>query len=677
LGLWAFIIGIRLLQLQVFDYGELTQRAQRQQQRTIEVEPRRGVIYDRSGHELAMSVSVDSIFAVPSEIPDQATTASILSKVLKADPHEILARMKASHAFCWVARKVDSEMSDRVRRLQLRGIYFQKEPKRFYPKRELAAQVLGYVGVDDNGLGGIERAYEEHLKGRPGKMLISMDAKRRWFGRVERQPEPGQNLVLTIDEHIQYIAERELETAMKDTHAIAATIIVQNPKTGEILALANRPTFNPNLFNKVPAEALKNRAVSDVYEPGSTFKIVTVAGALEEKLTRPDEMIDCQMGAIVIAGMRIRDHELFGVIPVSDIIAKSSDVGAIKLGLRLGDERFDHYIRGFGFGAQTGIELPGETRGLAKPVNRWSKVSIGAISMGQEIGISAVQLAQLLSTIANDGVWIAPHILADPALHNVSQKTSDGAVMAQQRRVISPLTAAQMKQMLEGVVQRGTGRKAQLEGYSSAGKTGTAQKVDPTTGAYSKSKYVGSFAGFAPVNNPALTVVVIIDSAVGLHQGGQVAAPVFQRVMQESLEYLNVQHDMELRNPARTTLLAGVRESDLSETSPDRLAGSLDVNEPPASPVARAKPVDTVTAQPVPELKTASLTSPPPTGTVVDVEGVPVPRLIGKSVRQAIELAQESGLDIEVIGNGVAREQTPAPGLRIPLGSRIAVRFMP
>jgi cell division protein FtsI (penicillin-binding protein 3) len=678
LGVWVLVIGIRLVQLQVVEFGELTQRAQRQQLRSIEVEPRRGVIFDRNGHELAMSVSVDSIFAVPSEIPDQATTASILGKVLKTDSHEILARMKASHAFCWVARKVDSEMSDRVRRLQLRGIYFQKEPKRFYPKRDLAAQVLGYVGVDDNGLGGIERAYEEHLKGRPGKMLISMDAKRRWFGRVERQPEPGQNLVLTIDEKIQYIVERELETSMKETHALAATIIVQNPKTGEILALANRPTFNPNLFSKVPAEALKNRAVSDVYEPGSTFKIVTVAGALEEKLTRPDEMIDCQMGAIVIAGMRIRDHERFGVIPVSDIIAKSSDVGAIKLGLRLGEERFDHYIRGFGFGAQTGVELPGETRGLAKPVNRWSKVSIGAISMGQEIGISAVQLAQLISTIGNDGVWTAPHILADPALQNLSQKTSDGGIMAQQRRVISPLTAAQMKQMLQGVVLRGTGRKAQLDGYSAAGKTGTAQKVDPTTGAYSKSKYVGSFAGFAPVNSPALTVVVIIDSAVGLHQGGQVAAPVFQRVMQESLEYLNVPHDMELRNPARTTLRANVNDSDLSETSPDRLAGGLEVSELPAKS-ASAPVVAVVAAQSSPsDMKAESvLTAPLISGTVVDVEGVPVPTLIGKSVRQAIEVAQESGLEIEVIGNGVAREQTPAPGMRIPPGATIAVRFTP
>jgi cell division protein FtsI (penicillin-binding protein 3) len=677
LVLWVLAIGCRLVQLQVFEYGELTQRAARQQQRSIEVSPRRGVIYDRNGHELAMSVSVESIFAVPSEIPDQATTSSILGRVLKTDPHEILARMKSSRAFCWVARKVNQETSDRIRALNLKGIYFQKEPKRFYPKRELAAQALGYVGLDDEGLGGIERGFDERLRGRPGRMQITMDARRRWVGRVERQPEPGQNLVLTIDEKIQYIAERELEASIEQTHALAATIIVQNPKTGEILALANRPTFNPNIFNKVPPEALKDRAVSDVYEPGSTFKMVTVAAALEEKLTRPDEMIDCQMGSIVIGGMRIRDHEKFGVIPVTDIIAKSSDVGAIKLGLRLGEERFDRYIRAFGFGSQTGVELPGETRGLAKPVGRWSKVSIGAISMGQEIGISAVQLAQLISTIANDGVWVAPHIIADPAIQTVGLQT--GEAVGQQRRVVSPLTAAQLKQMLQQVVLRGTGRKAALDGYTAAGKTGTAQKVDPSTGAYSKSKYVGSFAGFAPVNNPALTVVVIIDSAVGLHQGGQVSAPVFQRVMQQSLEYLHVQHDTEFKSAQHTVLEARVKDSDLSENSPDRLAGNLDVAETPtalASAAAQGAPAQTSTAPRSPAVPPTAAAA---NGTVVvDVEGgVLVPSLLGKPVRQVVEIAQEAGIEIDVIGNGVAREQSPAPGSHIPPGARVAVRFSP
>jgi cell division protein FtsI (penicillin-binding protein 3) len=680
--LWIGVIGLRLLDLQVLHYGDFTQRAQRQQQRTIEVSPRRGVIYDRNGRELAMSVMVDSVFAVPAEIPDQAATASLLGRILNVDSRELLAHMKASHAFCWVARKVDADLAARVRALNLKGIYFQKEPKRFYPKRELAAQVVGYVGMDDEGLGGIEREYDEHLRGNPGKMLISMDARRRWFGRVERQPDPGQNVVLTIDQNIQYIAERELQTAMEQTKAIAGTIVVTNPHTGEVLALANRPTFNPNTFNKVPAAFLKNHAVSDVYEPGSTFKMVTVAAALEEKLTRPDELVDCQMGAIMVGGMRIRDHEKFGVIPVTDIIAHSSDVGAIKLGLRLGEERFDHYIRAFGFGSQTGIELPGETRGMAKPVSRWSKVSIGAISMGQEIGISAIQLADLVSTIANDGVWQAPHIVAAPqgGLREVAYRPGS-APPEEQRRVISNLTAAQMKAMLQQVVLRGTGRKAQLDGFSAAGKTGTAQKVDPSTGAYSRTKYVGSFAGFAPINNPALTVAVILDSAVGLHQGGQICAPVFQRVMQQALEYLNVPHDLDVKAPKRS--LAKLKESDLDEGSPDRLAGGPELavaDMPGEKPISTLATSGTPANSPAPPAAQPQASLMPASGTVVmDVEsgGLVVPSLIGKPVRAAVEMAQETGFEIDIIGEGVAREQAPPPGARITPGSRVAVRFAP
>jgi cell division protein FtsI/penicillin-binding protein 2 len=696
---WLFAIGLRLVYLQVLRYGDFTQQARRQQQRSIEVAPKRGIIYDRNGHELAMSVQVDSIFAVPSEIPDQQNTASLLAKVLRLDAAEVLARMKSSRAFCWVARKVDAQSSERIRALNLRGIYFQKESKRFYPKRDLAAQVLGYVGVDDDGLGGLEREYDKELRGRPGKMLISMDAKRRWFGRVERQPDSGHSLVLTIDEKIQYIAEREIDRAMQETHAEAATIIVQNPHTGEVLALANRPTFNPNVFDKVAAPSLKNRAVSDIYEPGSTFKIVTIAAALEEKLTRPEEMIDCQEGAIVLNGLRIRDHERFGMLSISDIIAHSSDVGAIKVGLRLGDERFDHYIRAFGFGSQTGIELPGETRGIYRPVNRWSKVSIGAISMGQEIGISAVQLADMISTIANQGLFTPARIVAGSTASNGPLQNVSYHV-PRQRRVLSPLTAVEMKKMMEGVVLHGTGRKAVLDGYTSAGKTGTAQKVDPATGAYSKTKYVGSFAGFAPVNEPALTVVVILDSAQGLHQGGQVAAPVWARVMQQTLAYLNVPHDAELKNsPQRRVLLARVKDEELDESSPDRLGSGPEMLDDeakatPQKPVPTTVPSPEVAATakvldaalrtkigPAPQ-PSAPLSAPagaplPTSGTVVvDTDaGVIVPSLLGMGLRSALETAQNAGIELDIVGNGIAREQMPAPGSRIPAGRHVAVRF--
>jgi cell division protein FtsI (penicillin-binding protein 3) len=700
LCLWLVVICLRLVYLQIFCYGDFEHRAQHQQQRSFDLSPKRGIIYDRAGRELAMSIQVDSAFAVPTEMPDLANTISLIARITRDDPRVLLADCRARKTFCWVARKADAEAIERIRALNLQGIHFQKEPKRFYPKRELAAQMLGYVGTDDQGLSGLERQFNSELQGKPGKLMISVDARKRWFSSVEKQPEPGNNLVLTVDQNIQYIAERELETAMEQTKAIAGTVIVQNPRTGEILALANRPTFNPNLRKEITVEALKDRAVSDIYEPGSTFKIVTVSAGLEEKITRPEEMFDCQMGSIVINGMRIRDSKPHGVLSVSDIIAESSDVGAIKIALRLGEDRFYKYIRAFGFGQQTGIELPGETRGLTKPVNRWSKVSIGAISMGQEIGISPLQLIGLISTIANDGVWVAPRIVAGTVEPQSTPQTISFQP-GENRRVISSLTAAQMRQMLQGVVLHGTGRKAILEGYSSAGKTGTAQKVDPATGAYSKTKYVGSFAGFAPVNDPKVAVAVILDSAVGLHQGGQVSAPVFQRVAQQVLEYLHVPHDVELP-PSRQVLLArrNAPDKDLDESSPDHLGASLDLADAGATPADPAQSKSaTIAAQVVPtaltqkenvvpapaqgnppSTKTDESLQPklPASGTVVlEVEegGIAVPSFLGKNVRAAVEAAQDAGLDLDAVGSGVAREQSPAPGAKVAAGSRVVVRF--
>ena len=704
--LWCGGICARLVYLQIFRYGSFEQRAQRQQQRTTEVAAKRGIIYDRAGRELAMSIQVDSAFAVPTEIPDLAGTISLITHITRDDPRELLARCQAAKTFCWVARKADAETAARIRAMNLRGIHFQKESKRFYPKRDLAAQVIGYVGTDDEGLSGIERVYDEKLRGKPGRMLISVDARKKWFGSVEKQPDPGENVVLTIDEKIQYIAERELDTAMQETHAEAGAVIVENPRTGEILALANRPTFNPNLAREITPERLKNHAVSDVYEPGSTFKLVTLSAAIDQQLTRPDEVFDCQMGSIVFNGMRIRDSKPHGRLSVADILAESSDVGAIKVGMRLGDDRFYKYIRGFGFGQQTGIELPGETRGLTKPPSRWSKVSIAAISMGQEIGITPLQLVGLISTMANDGSWVAPRIVAATT---APQQTPQMIAFhsADQRRVISPLTAAEMRQMMQGVVLHGTGKRALLEGYSSAGKTGTAQKVDPATHAYSHTKYVASFAGFAPINNPAITVAVILDSAVGLHQGGQVSAPVFHRVAQQVLEYLHVPHDVELP-PNRQVLLAKrVKEQDLEEGSPDHVGDPLDaadtalaeaaparVQPAPAEPIANSAVVPAALRQPEntpslpsgPRQSTVAQAAPaeppaPPVGlrtTVVldaDQGGIVVPSFAGKSVRAAIEVAVENGLDLDAVGSGIAREQSPAPGSHVTSGSRVTVKF--
>jgi cell division protein FtsI (penicillin-binding protein 3) len=704
LALWCVAICGRLVYLQVFSYGKFVKQAGHQQQRAIPLAAKRGVIYDRAGHELAMSVMVDSAFAVPTEVKDLPTAVALITRITGEDSNVVLADCRAHKTFCWVARKANDETIERINSLKLQGIHFQKEPKRFYPARDLAAQVLGSVGMEDSGLSGIEHAFDDELRGKAGKMFISVDARKQWFSDVATQPDPGDNIVLTIDKNIQYIAEKELEQAIHDTQAISGTVIVENPHTGEILALANRPTFNPNLRKQIKPDTLTNRAVSYVYEPGSTFKLVTISAALEEKVTNPNELFDCQMGSIVYNGMRIRDSKPHGILPVWGVLAESSDVGSIKIALRLGEDRLYKYIRAYGFGQQTGIELPGETRGLTKPPSRWSRVSIAAISMGQEIGISPIQLAGLVSTFANDGVWVAPRIVAGTVAPQGAPQTvafHPGAA----HRVISPYTAAEMRSMMEKVVIEGTGRKAILEGYSAAGKTGTAQKVDPATGAYSKTKYIGSFAGFAPVNNPQIVVAVILDSAVGLHQGGQVSAPVFRRITQQVLEYLHVPHDLPLA-PQHQLLLAQakVKDKDLDEGTPDHPGQPLEtaeVNESagePAKPsVARALApataesthpvVQAVTRESIPEAvpPNQSNTSQPAadarlpiSGTVVlDVEqgGIEVPSFVGKTFRGAVEAAQDAGLELESVGSGVARQQSPVAGSHVPAGSRVTVQF--
>ena len=726
LSLWCIAICGRLVYLQVFSYGKFVAQAAHQQQRAIPLAAKRGIIYDRAGRELAMSVLVDSAFAVPTEVKDLPTAISLITRITGEDRNVVLADCQAHKTFCWVARKADDETIERIQSLNLQGIHFQKEPKRFYPARDLAAQVLGSVGMDDLGQSGIEHEFDSQLRGRPGKMFISVDARKEWFSDVETQPEPGMNLVLTIDKNIQYIAEKELDQAIHDTQAIAGTVIVENPHTGEILALANRPTFNPNLRKQVTPAALTNRAVSFIYEPGSAFKVVTISAALEEKLTNPNEIFDCQMGSITYNGMRIRDAKPHGLLPVWGVLAESSNVGTIKIALRLGEDRYYRYIRAYGFGQQTGIELPGETRGITKPPSRWSKVSIAALSIGQEIGVSPIQLAGLISTFANDGVYVAPRIVAgtvpsQSGVQTVAFHPADG------RRVISSFTAAEMRSMMQKVVLEGTGRRASLEGYSSAGKTGTGQKVDPATGAYSKTKYVATFAGFAPVNNPQIVVCVILDSAVGPHQGGEVSAPVFHRLTQQVLEYLHVAHDLPLA-PKHQLLLAQskTKDADLADDTPDHPGEPLDTaeanedvaNVPKTETAARTRPFDQLRAGSERESKgpspansdvqvtpaalrepmargsgasVAALRGPPTkgptpappqplptTGTVVlDVEqgGVVVPSFVGKTVRGAIEAAQDAGLELEAVGSGVARQQFPAAGTHVQAGSRVTVQF--
>ncbi len=563
LALWTGASLARLGYLQIFRYADFLARAERQQQRIVEISPKRADIFDRNLHELAMSASVNSCFAVPSEIADPQMVARLLGGVLGTSPDEMETRLASSHSFVWIARKLAPPTVARIQALNLRGIYFQKEDERFYPKRQLAAPVLGYVDIDEKGLGGIEYALDNRIRSKPGRMLIQADARSRWYDSSDKKPDAGSSVVLTIDENIQFIAEKELAAAVAQTRARAGTVIVQDPSNGEILAMASSPTFNPNAPAETKPDARANRAIANLYEPGSVFKIVTLSAAIDQGLTRPDEVVDCQMGAIYIAGHRIRDHMPFGLLTVSQILAKSSDVGAIKIGLRLGAPKFYDYIRSYGFGSLTDVDLPGENRGLLRRVENWTPVSVGSISMGQEVGVTPLQMINAVSAIANGGLLYRPHVVR-------ALRTADGNLIPENepdpRRVVRETTAATMRSMLEGVVLNGTGKLARLDGYTTAGKTGTAQKIDPATGRYSATQLIASFVGFAPINNPALTILVQLDSpSMGSHMGGAVAAPVFKRVAEQALAYLNVPHDLPITTKA---LRAGATQNRASPILP-------------------------------------------------------------------------------------------------------------
>src|SRR5580704_13023869 len=561
LGLWTAAALARLADLQLLHYSDYLARAERQQQRIVEISPKRADILDRNLNELAMSTSLDSCFAVPAEIVDNDLAARLLGSVVGLPADEISARLSSSRSFIWIARKLPPATAARIRQLNLRGIYFQKENQRFYPKRDLAAAVLGYVDIDEKGLGGIEYQLDGRIRSKAARMLILTDAHNRWYESADKTPEAGSSVILTIDENIQFIAEKELATAIEETHAKAGTVLVEDPSNGEILAMASWPKFNPNAPGGSPAEARMNRAVGALYEPGSVFKIVTLSAAIDQGITTPDEVVDCQMGAIYIAGHRIRDHKAYGLLTVSQILAHSSDVGAIKIGLRLGAPKFYEYIRSYGFGELTGIDLPGENRGLLRRLENWTPVSVGSISMGQEVGVTPLQMISAVSAMANGGLIVRPHVIRE--FRHGNQITEPAEAQQLPRRVIKETTAASMRRMLEGVVLEGTGKKAKLDGYTSAGKTGTAQKYDPNTGRYSTHDLIASFVGFAPINTPAVTIYVQLDSPTGAHEGGQVAAPVFKRIAQQVLAYLDVPHDVPVAaETLRTSRAHAVQQKD-------------------------------------------------------------------------------------------------------------------
>lgn len=654
------VVCARLVYLQFSQHEGLANRARQQQQNSIDTSPQRGELLDRQGRQLARSVQTVSLFLDPGGLdPGQLEcTATELSQSLGMKYHDLRDQFREAQAtkrrFIWIARRLDADRANQIVTLNLPGLQSLLEPKRYYPNGPLAAHVLGYVGLDGDGLGGLERSYNSKISGEPGRLFLEKDANGKPYESYEIASKPGQTVVLTIDQSIQYQAEQALNAAIKSSRAKSGTVIVLEPRSGDILALANAPSFNPNDVSASPAETRSNWALQHIYEPGSTFKVVAFSAALEKKLARVDDRIDCQMGAITVAGRVVHDHHPFGTLTMAEALAKSSNVAAIKLGLRVGDETMYDYITRFGFGSKTGIELPGETGGILRKVQRWQPSSIGSIAIGQEVGVTPVQMVAAFGALANDGVRVAPHIIREV-------RNEAGAVVyrpePEQRRVIGAETAIALRGMLEGVTLRGTAKQAQLDGYSAAGKTGTAQKIDPKTRAYSATKFVASFVGFAPVSNPQVVIIVVIDEPGGAYHGGDVAAPIFREVAEQILPILGVMPDIETKSAPQ--LVARVEED------PERAAKLRDEQ-------ARAEQERKAT---LPTVDSNGGRGSEVVYAVATRNAVLMPDLRGRSVRDVARTCAQLGLQLKAHGEGKVLKQSPAAGSEVTTGQTIYVDF--
>ena len=660
---WMGAVFGRLGYLQLFRYSEYLARAQRQQLRVRETTPKRGSIFDRNGHELAVSLPVDYCFADISEINDNDMVAELLSRVLNVAPEEIGAKLAEPHPFPVLARKLTPEIAARIEALNLRGVYVQKEPERVYPQRSLASQVIGYVNVDQQGQGGIEYELDKLIKGKPGRTLVTKDARRRGVDRSEVAAQPGSSVTLTIDENIQYIAEKELAAAMNDTQAKSGSIVIEDPNSGELLAVANWPTFDSNEPSAFEDDVRMNRAVAAAYEPGSTFKVITLASAFENGVATPSDLVDCQGGSIVVAGRLIHDWHPFGTLSVAQVLAHSSDVGSIKIALRDGAANLYQTARKFGIGELTGIDLPGENRGLFRPLEHWTPSSIGSIAIGQEVAVTPVQVTTVVSAIANGGLIYRPHVLKSVGTGptNAVEKASDSEPAP--RRAIDSRIAATLRELMAGVILEGTGKPAALNGWTDAGKSGTAQKIDPATGRYSPDKYVTSFVGFAPVSDPVVTILVVLDSPIGAHHGGEVAGPVFRRVAEQVLQYLDTPHDI----PVVPAVEMAARRRDASKLD------AMEDEEEAKAASARNNPAEATV--PAPPADSNATPASAPTVEFGGEPGVTVPSLSGQSVRGVTEACSKLGLTPVLVGTGFALDQSPQAGARVNRGTRVVVRF--
>lgn len=686
--LWGLVILGRLVYLQVFQHDSYVKQAEAQQLREIEVRAPRGEIFDRNGARLALSLPVDSVCINPLRVPDKALAADLLSRVLEdVDKSDLQRKIEIAadmgRGFLWVKRKITPEESEKLRSLNLDWIEFRTESRRFYPNGSLAAHIIGSVDHEEKGNAGVEQGLNEDLTGHPGYARTVSDVRGGVIDRVEEtKPAPGTALKLTVDERIQYVAENELRAALELNHCRTGSLVVMKPDTGEILAIANamagQKPFDPNK-PVMPGEPIENRlnlAVSAPFEPGSVFKVVTLSSAFETTNIKPSTMINCGSGHITLFKRVIHDAHPYSILSVADVLAKSSNIGAIQIGLRVGNERLYDYVTRFGFGSKTEVPLPGESKGLVWPLKKWIPSSIGSVAMGHEVMATTVQLAQACSIIANGGTKVKPQLV-------IERKTAEGQIQKQEAaskiRVLRPETAALMRQLMQGVVLHGTGKQAQLQGYTSAGKTGSAQIFDQNTHVYTH-KYNASFMGFAPVNRPAVVVVVTLNGSSKF--GGPVAAPVFAKVASAALRYMDVPKDLPDNfvpepdngddNDLAIAELSGEHEVQKEQFSEIEVAKAM-----VGAPVTLGPPITAATnpaaASTKPLPATGSTLAPTP---VPVAKGQRVPDFHGKTKRVILEESMAMGVPVQFDGKGlIATVQDPPAGSSLHPGDRVRVVF--
>ncbi|MEO8480708.1 MAG: penicillin-binding protein [Acidobacteriota bacterium] len=640
IGLWAAVLEARLVRLQVFQHDALLAEAVAQQSSQIKLEALRGDIRDRNGKVLAYSVQADSIVADPSHVESAPKTAAALCAALRdctpKDRQDLERKLSGKGQFTYIrrSRSLVPEQIVRVTALKLPGVYLNSDTRRYYPNAETGVHVLGYVGQDNSGQAGVEYSFNEAVKGAEGLAYIQVDARRqRLETRVEREPVVGATLELTIDTQLQFLVERELKAGVEANRARGGTAIVMDPYTGEILAMANYPTFNPNAVGRATDDQLRNRAIADVYEPGSTFKIVTASAALEGKIVTPWELIDTNPGSIRPYGRSrpIFDTHHYGVLPFEDVIIKSSNVGAVKVGLRTGAERMTRYVKLFGFGQLLAPDLPGGSRGLWN-ANNLSESGLASVSMGYQVSVTPLQMATAVSAVANGGLLMQPHVVRALVRNGVREVVAPKVL----NRAIEADTAAMLVSMMEGVVDRGTATPAQIAGYPVAGKTGTAHRI--VDGHYSQTDYNASFVGFVPSRRPKFTILVVIDTPrAGTYYGGTVSAPIFKRIAEGALQYAGVPSPV---NPTPPVLVP-------REPAPT-----------PMSPAIRVVRFDGPAAQVVPA-----------SGPTL------MPDLRGISSRQALRDISGVGLTARVNGSGVVVRQSPEPGTPVEPGGWASIEL--